>query len=228
MADPKQIAIVNAIFGKQESGAESSLAKISPGSFAPAVSMLNRSFNRFDELFEEALNNSFWGEDQRYRFSRLKDGFAVYRSIQNYELTCCSRGGIRKPGIRPGSEIGTELFRFLKSVMTRFRFFENWNQVYVEQALCSRRVEAADDFLKKYSGSHPLNIRFWEKYKKKMVCLNVNFPARYEEDTRVFLRDVLKEEEGTRFAFIYMRKIIVSQVKKLSGRLSGAAGLSGG
>lgn len=221
MTNPNQSAIINAILEKHGREWQSNFSQIAPdqedNAASTAIGFLNRTFNKFDEMFEEVMNVSFWNRDPRYRFSRLREGFSMFRVIQNYEQVYCNIAGTRKPSIREGAAIGTEFFRFIKNITMHFRFFENWEHVYVAEALCYKRGQLIDSFLKKYCGKEPLKVRFWEKYKKRMVCLAIYFPEAYGGDRKVFLKDMLSEEEGVRFSFIYMRKIIASQVKRLSG-----------
>ena len=46
-----------------------------------------------------------------------------------------------------------------------------------------------------------------------MTYVSKNFPEEYEEDTRVYFRDILTEKEGVRFSFVLMRQIIDTQVE---------------
>jgi hypothetical protein len=41
------------------------------------LAFLTLSYNRFYDIFEEAINDSFWEKEEWYRFSKVKDGFAV-------------------------------------------------------------------------------------------------------------------------------------------------------
>ncbi|HEY6083611.1 MAG TPA: hypothetical protein VIU45_09150 [Chitinophagaceae bacterium] len=221
MTNPNQSAIINAILEKHDREWQNNFSQIAPDqedkAVTSAIGFLNRTFNKFDEMFEEVMNASFWSRDPQYRFSRLREGFSIFRIIQNYERDYCGIAGARKLSMRQGASMGAEFFGFIKNIMGQFRFFENWEHVYIAEALCYKRGQLIDGFLKKYCGKEPLKMRFWEKYKKRMVCLAIYFPKAYGGDRRVFLKDMLSEEEGVRFSFIYMRKVIASQVKSFSG-----------
>ncbi len=42
---------------------------------------LTLTYNRFYDIFEEVMNDAFWKKRKSYRFSRIKDGFAVYSEL---------------------------------------------------------------------------------------------------------------------------------------------------
>ena len=44
------------------------------------VEFLTLAYNRFYDIFEEVMNDSFWDKDEWYRFSKIKDGFSGGRS----------------------------------------------------------------------------------------------------------------------------------------------------
>jgi len=45
---------------------------------------LTLAYNRFYDIFEEIMDDSFWNKEEWYRFSKVKDGFAVYSELLNY------------------------------------------------------------------------------------------------------------------------------------------------
>lgn len=49
------------------------------------VEFLTLAYNRFYDIFEEVMNDSFWDKDEWYRFSKIKDGFSVYTELLSYE-----------------------------------------------------------------------------------------------------------------------------------------------
>jgi hypothetical protein len=46
-----------------------------------------------------------------------------------------------------------------------------------------------------------------------MTYLSINFPANYEDDTNIVLKDILTEKEGVKFSFILMKQVINTQVE---------------
>ena len=49
------------------------------------IAFLNLAYNRFYDIFEEVMIDSFWKKQKRYRFARIKDGFAVYGELLGYK-----------------------------------------------------------------------------------------------------------------------------------------------
>ena len=45
----------------------------------------NLAYNRFYDIFDEMMDDSFWRKKKAYRFSRLTIAFAVYAELLNYE-----------------------------------------------------------------------------------------------------------------------------------------------
>jgi hypothetical protein len=48
-----------------------------------------------------------------------------------------------------------------------------------------------------------------------MTYLSINFPAHYDRDTKIFLKDILSEKEGIKFSFILMKQILDTQVEEI-------------
>ena len=46
---------------------------------------LTLAYNRFYDLFEEIMQDKHWEENAQYRFSKIKDIFAIYSELLNYE-----------------------------------------------------------------------------------------------------------------------------------------------
>lgn len=55
---------------------------------------------------------------------------------------------------------------------------------------------------------------FWEEDKKRMTYLSITFPSKYDDNTKVFLRDILSEKEGIKFSFILMKQIMSTQIDR--------------
>jgi len=75
-------------------------------------------------------------------------------------------------------------------------------------------ARSIDKFLNKYKGKETVKYRFWEVQKKRMTYLSINFPKKYEENTKIYLKEILSEKEGVKFSFILMKKILDTQVEK--------------
>jgi hypothetical protein len=52
---------------------------------AAELKYMNLAYNRFYDIFDEALTDSFWEKDKYYRFCKIRDAFSVYTELLNYE-----------------------------------------------------------------------------------------------------------------------------------------------
>jgi len=174
------------------------------------------SYNRFCDIFEEVMDDSFWEKDKWYRFSKVKDGFSVYSELLNYEPIKWAIESIKKSRPPMEAEIGSELFKFIRNVIIHFPFFDSWNDVWINQSLINwhKEGQSIDRFIRKYTGKQMVKYRFWEADKKRMTYLSINFPKHYDENTKIYLKDFLAEKEGIKFSFILMKQILDTQVEK--------------
>ena len=179
------------------------------------LEFLNLAYNRFYDIFDEVMDDSFWHKKKSYRFVKLEIAFSVYAELLNYEPIKWVIDYLKKTRPPMEAEIGSELFRFIRNLVNHFPFFDSWDQVYITKSLANwcRPEQSIDRFLTKYAGRDPVKYRFWEGDKKRMTYLSINFPREYNEDEKVYLRDILTEKEGVRFSFILMKQIIDSQVE---------------
>lgn len=176
---------------------------------------LTLAYGRFYDLYEEVMNDAIWKEDRSLRFSRIKDGFAVYAELLNYEPIKWAIEHLRSSRPPMEAEIGEELFRVIRNVLFHFPFFDSWDEVWINKAIINwnRDGQTIDRFFAKYIGKEPVKYRFWEADKKRMTYLSIEFPPKYD-DSKIYLSDILSEEEGVRFSFILMRQIIDTQVEQ--------------
>jgi len=177
---------------------------------------LTLAYNRFYDIFEEVMDDSFWDKDEWYRFSKVKDGFAVYAELLNYPPIKWAIEHVKKARPPMEAEIGSELFKFVRNIVAHFPFFESWDKVWVNKSIINwyKEGRSIDKFLNKYKGKETVKYRFWEAQKKRMTYLSINFPKKYEENTKIYLKEILSEKEGVKFSFILMKKILDTQVEK--------------
>lgn len=175
---------------------------------------LQISYNRFYDIFEEVMSESFWRKRKTYRFAKIKDGFSVYSELLNYEPIkhVIKHLQIVRPPME--AEIGSELFKIVRNLIMHFPFFDRWDDVWFCKKIINWNIpnQTIDKFFEKYKGSRTVKYRFWQHSTKKMTYLSINFPEIYKSDSKIFLRDILSEKDGVRFSFILMRQIIDSQV----------------
>ncbi len=172
------------------------------------------AYNRFYDIFEEIMSDAFWKKRKKSRFLIIKEGFAVYSELLNYEPLKWVIEHLKKARPPMEAEIGSELFKFIRNVVAHFPFFECWDDVYVSKRIVNwnQDGQSIDKFLKKYTGKELVKYRFWEPKKRKMTYLSISFPQIYQEDNKIYLKEILSEKEGVKFSFILMKQILNTQV----------------
>ncbi len=181
------------------------------------VEFLTLSYNRFYDIFEEMMDDSFWEKEKWYRFSKTKDAFVIYSELLNYEPIKWAIESIRKYRPPMEGEIGSELFKVIRNIIIHFPFFDSWDDVWITKSVINwyKEGQSIDKFIKKYKGKETVKYRFWEEDRKRMTYLSINFPDNYEEHTKIYLKDILTEKEGVKFSFILMKKILDTQVEEI-------------
>lgn len=176
--------------------------------------LLTLTYNRFYDIFEEVMDDSFWSKDGWYRFSKVKDGFALYAELLNYPPIKLVIKHIKETRPPMEAEISRELFKFIRNVVTHFPFFETWNEVWISKLIINwcKKGQSIDKFLSKFKGNETVKYRFWEAKIKRMTYLSINFPIEYDEGSKIYLKDILSEKDGIKFSFILMRQILDTQV----------------
>ena len=180
------------------------------------LEFLELSYNQFYDLYDEILDDKFWSQEAFIRFYKIKQIFSIYSELLNYEpiKEVIKYLKVHRPPME--SEIGSELFRFVRNVVSHFPFFESWEDVWVNKSLINwyRDGLSIDKFLEKYKAHKEIKYRFWEEDKKKMTYLSIRFPKIYDRENKIFLKDIISEKDGVKFSIILMRKILDSQVEK--------------
>jgi len=177
---------------------------------------LNLAYNRFYDIYEEIISDSFWEKDNWYRFCKIKDALAIYVELQNYTPIKWVFESIKKNRPPMEAEIGSNLFKFIRNIIVHFPFFDNWDDVWINKNIINwyKEGQFIDKFLNKYKAHEPVKYRIWESEKKKMTYISINFPKEYTDIEKIFLKDILSEKEGVKFSIIFMRKILDTQVEK--------------
>jgi hypothetical protein len=177
--------------------------------------LLTLAYNRFYDLYDEIISDSFWEKEDFYRFSRVKEIFSSYAEILNYPPIKWVIEYLKTSRPPMEAEIGSEFFAFIRNVMVHFPFFQRWEEVWINKTIVNwhKEGQSIDKFLAKYQGHEPVKYHFWEAEKKKMTYMSVNFPPVYTSGSRVFLKDILSEKDGVKFSLVLMKGILDTQVR---------------
>lgn len=166
------------------------------------------------------MNDSFWRHQPVYRFAKIKDVFAIYAELLNYEPIKWTIEHVRTSRPPMEAEVASEVFKFVRNVFAHFPFFDTWEEVYVSHELVNWHVpgQSIDKFMTKYQGHDPVKYRYWQPDIKKMTYVSINFPDGYKEGGQIHLRDVISEREGVPFSMILMRQIIDTQIESVASK----------
>lgn len=181
------------------------------------LEFLTLAYNRFYDLYDEVMDDDYWQKDEWERFSKIKQAFAIYAELLNYEPIKQVIEQLKTARPPMESEIGSELFKFVRNVVSHFPFFKSWDAVWVSKPIINwyREGLTIDRFLKKYEGHQEVKYRFWEEKKKRMTYLKISFPEAYNDESKIFLNKMISEKEGVKFSFILMRQIMDTQVEEV-------------
>jgi hypothetical protein len=182
------------------------------------LQFLTLAYNRFYDLYEEVMDDSFWVKNDWERFSKIKQAFSIYTELLNYEPLKWIIEKLKTARPPMESEIGSELFKFIRNVVVHFPFFKSWNDVWISKSLVNwyRDGQAIDKFLKRYEGHNEVKFRILDIVRKKELNkVSINFPKEYLNDSKIYLKDIITEKDGVKFSFILMRKIIDTQVEEI-------------
>lgn len=181
------------------------------------LQFLTLAYNRFYDIYDEVIDDNFWDRTEWERFSKIKQAFSIYTELLNYEPLKCVIEKLKKTRPPMESEIGSELFKFVRNVVAHFPFFKSWDEAWINNSVVNWYKEGLtiEKFLKKYDGHQEIKYRFWEPSKNKMTYLTISFPKGYLNDTKVFLKDIITERKGVKFSFILMRQILNTQVEQI-------------
>ncbi len=181
------------------------------------VEFLTLAYNRFYDLFEEIIEDSFWAKDDWERFSKISQAFSIYSELLNYEPLKWVIEELKTKRPPMESEIGSELFKFVRNVFSHFPFFTKWDEVWINKSIINwnKEGQTIDKFLKKYEGKTEVKYRFWEPEKKRMTYLSISFPETYNDNSKIFLKDIISEKDGVKFSFILMKQILNTQIESM-------------
>lgn len=180
---------------------------------------LSLFYNRFYNLYDEIIEDSFANNDANIRFYKLREAFSIYKELLSYQPIKEYLNWMKKGG-RPYFEgiIADDLFSFIRNLLLHFPIFDTWDEVYINKNLATwSKVGQIDKFLTKgiegqIDGKTSVKYRIWEERNKKMTYFSVDFPQKYDS-TNIYLKDIISEEVGMKFCMALMRKIIDSQIE---------------
>lgn len=177
---------------------------------------LNISYNKFFDISEEIYSPEFWRQTPQYRLSKISQAFSIYGEILTYEPIQGVLNWMSKYRPPMESEISGPLFKFIRNILAHFPFYDSWDDIWISKDLVNWRTQgqSIDKFLKKYSGLPAVKYRFKENTKPSFTFITISFPEKYDSE-KIYLKDIIKEEEGVKFALVMMRKVLNTQIESM-------------
>lgn len=74
--------------------------------------------------------------------------------------------------------------------------------------------QSVDRFFKEFSGKPKVKYRFKENAKQGFTYVTITFPQKYD-DKRIYLKDIICEEEGIKFALVMMLRVLNTQIESM-------------
>ncbi len=181
--------------------------------------MLNLFYNRFYILYDEISDDKFYKNNPKNRFYKIREIFSVYKELSNYKPIKYYLKYIKNGG-RPPIEgiIIEDLFGFVRNLLSHFPVFDSWNDIYITKDLATwDRGGTIHNFLQKSTKikidqKGTVKYRIWEKEKKNMTYVEINFPEQYN-DNNIYLKDIISERDGIKLCIALMKQILDYQVE---------------
>lgn len=180
---------------------------------AKEYDFLNLSYNRFEDLYAEINSLNFMELSPELRFYKIKDIFSVYSELLSYEPIKEFINEIKKHRPPMEAEISSAVLKYIRNVLVHFPFFKTWDEVYVTKKLINWTSEGKfiDKFLNKYKGHKEVEYRFKYVGHKEFTYVTFSFPEEYA-DNKIYLKDMVNENDGIRFCLFLMFRVLMSQV----------------
>lgn len=177
---------------------------------------LELAYERFQSVFNAVMSDDFWRLNPSERFTQASIGFSVYAELLSYDPITNEIDVIKKSRPPMEAEICGELIKFVRNLLSHFPFFSKWDDVWISETLVTWRgpkgPKTIHNFLGKFRSHSPVKYRIWDSSKKSFDHVSINFGWSYGGDSKIYLRDIIAEREGIRFAYILMRQVLDSQL----------------
>lgn len=179
------------------------------------IEFLTIACNRFIDIYAEIISDEFWEKDNISRFQTIRDGFAIYNELMNYEPLKYEIELLKQRRPPEAVQMCRDLFKFIRNVLLHFPFFKSWDEIWITKNLVNwyKKDLSIDKFLRQYQKKDQTKFRFWEEEKKRMTYLSITFPTNYTGGEKVYLKNIVSEKEGVKFLFVMMYQIMTNVIE---------------
>lgn len=176
---------------------------------------------KINNIFFEVTNEEFWEKDANYRFSKIKNAFAIYYELLNYDKIKEARSRIKRNNIEIVDEITCRFFKTIRNLLLHFPVFDKWNEVWIKRSIINwgksdwkEEGKSIDKFFCDYDNyEDPVKFRCSNNKNDEIIDVNINFTKDYKNNSKIYLKNVIPEKSGVKFSVIFMTSIINSQLR---------------
>lgn len=172
------------------------------------------AYNKFFDLFKEIEAPCFWDRCAYFRLNKIRDIFSIYNELITY-TDLKDYLDHRKTLRESDSVIGKQLFGFIRHLLAHFPLFDSWREFYVSRKLITweQAGRQTDKFLEQLESTQQLKFRFYDFRIDQMVHIAINPAIGYKSGRKIILEEILKEQEGVRFAIRFMLSVLIEKVE---------------
>lgn len=182
---------------------------------------LEFAFRRLKTIRKEICfkNSSFWQKDSYYRFARIKEAFVLFTEISSHKSMRLFPNLYDEKFLFPF--LTNEVFRFVRNVISHFPLFDSWDDVWISKSLINwnKAGQSIDKFLKNNVGKETLGYAYKEENEDKSLfptMVDFNFPKSYDENSKIYLKEMISEKDGIIFSIRIMVFIIEGTQKTIN------------
>jgi hypothetical protein len=182
---------------------------------------LEIAFKRLKNIREEICfkKSSFWQKDSYNRFARIKEAFVLFTEISSHKSMKLFPNLYDEVFLFPF--LTNEVFRFVRNVISHFPLFDSWDDVWISKSLINwnKAGRSIDKFLTNNVGKETLGYAYKEENEDKSVfptLVDFNFPKLYDENSKIYLKDLISEKNGIIFSIRVMVFIIEGTQKRIN------------
>jgi len=175
---------------------------------------LTLAYNAFYDLYER-IENKKTELKSNERFILLNKIFQIYNECLQYEPIKYYLKFLEKN--RPEADtISLKYFEVIRHIFVHFPFFDKWEDVYITRDLITwtDKHSRIDSFLLEHEGKEPFKWRIWDNNKKEMIYgYVINFPKDYSKNSKIYLKDLIDENQGIEISLIMIKRVLESQIE---------------
>lgn len=174
------------------------------------------AYDRLKTIHKEICfkKSEFWQKESYYRFSRIKEAFALFAEISSHRSVKTFVNVLdiyHEKFLFPF--LTNEVFRFIRNVISHFPLYDSWDEVWISKSLINwnKSGQSIDRFLKMNVGKEPIGYAYKDGTEDKNTfptLVDFNFPKTYDDNTKIYLKDMIPEKDGIIFSIIIMVQII--------------------